>query len=172
LAEPRRALDECNWHFVSPWSGTASSIAATCSKDDPREQKDSVERKNFMPVSMEDGDRLLDSHVLQRCECASVVAREAFHQRSCASPLLGSASRKPPVVLGASPLASSNIPAYSPAILCIFRAMVLREEFLFAQDLTVEQPNSSPQIHQQHPIGEHEELAKQYEAKGDIDRVA
>src|SRR5262245_45545494 len=58
LAEPRRAFNECNWHFVSPRSGTASSIAATYSKDDPREQKDSVERKNFMPVSTEDGTEL------------------------------------------------------------------------------------------------------------------
>jgi hypothetical protein len=54
LAKPRRTFDECNWHFVSFRSGTASSIAATCPKDDPREQKDSVERKNFMPVSTED----------------------------------------------------------------------------------------------------------------------
>src|SRR5215475_13860910 len=38
--------------------GTASSIAATYSKDDPREQKDSVERKNLMPVSTEDGTEL------------------------------------------------------------------------------------------------------------------
>ena len=53
-----------------------------------------------------------------------------------------------PNTLGTPLMASLKISTYSPAILQVCLATVLPQEFFFAQDLTVEQPNASRQIHQ------------------------
>jgi hypothetical protein len=49
---------------------------------------------------------------------------------------------------------------------------MLPQEFLFAQYLTVEQPNAGSEVDQQNPIGEHQELPKQNKSKGYVYRVA
>jgi hypothetical protein len=49
---------------------------------------------------------------------------------------------------------------------------MLPQEFLFAQYLTVEQPNAGSQVDQQNPIGEHQELPKQDKSKGYVYRIA
>jgi len=49
---------------------------------------------------------------------------------------------------------------------------MLPQEFLFAQYLTVEQPNAGSQVDQQNPIGEHQELSKQDKSKGHVYRIA
>src|SRR5262245_5003073 len=66
----------------------------------------------------------------------------------------------------------SEISPYSIAILRVLLGIMLPQEFLFAQYLTVEQPNTNKQVDQQNPIGEHQELPKQDNSKGYVYRIA
>src|SRR5262249_33438292 len=50
-------------------------------------------------------------------------------------------------------MAHSEIPPYSIAILRVFLAVLLLQEFFFAQYLPVEQPNAGSEVDQQNPIG-------------------